>query len=283
VPHSVWAFFPICEPEKHKDRFLQQLVAARIQFLKKILFLPIFLLAAACFIHTALAQQPGIEVYPSVQSRVLYQAEQLLAELQSTQYRHITEVNEKEGIFRMDCSGLVCYILSRAAPGALSAVPLDSGHSHARAWNFFNTIQQASAAQPHNGWQRIDRLIEARPGDFMVWRKKPVSKKGNTGHIVMVVQSPVAENDGLVRVVVLDSTRSGHAYDTRKKGQSGVGTGVMWFSVDRAGAPIALIWSDPKKPPQPYPIVIGRVAEVPASKQHGAANPTNKIMNGPKG
>ena len=113
-----------------------------------------------------------------------------------------------------------------------------------------------------NGWQRIVRLMDAKPGDLIAWRKDPLPTKGNTGHIVMVMGKPVTEKDGAVHIQILDASKRGHAHDTRKKGASGVGLGSMWFRVDEAGAPIAYHWSNPKRKPSVRPIAIGRPMKV---------------------
>jgi hypothetical protein len=105
--------------------------------------------------------------------------------------------------------------------------------------------------------------MEAEPGDFIVWRRNPTPLKRNTGHIVIVMEKPVKEKDGGIRVVVLDSSRSRHARDTRQKGDSGVGVGIMWFRVDESGVPIAIHWSSRKRKPKIYPIVIGRAIDIP--------------------
>ena len=60
--------------------------------------------------------------------------------------------------------------------------------------------------------------MDAEPSDFIIWRRKPIHLKGNTGHIVIILEKPVKEKDDCIRVVVLDSSRSRHARDTRKKG-----------------------------------------------------------------
>jgi hypothetical protein len=105
--------------------------------------------------------------------------------------------------------------------------------------------------------------MDAEPGDLIAWRKDFVPQKGNTGHIVIVLEKPVKEKDGAIRIIALDSSRSGHAQGTRKKGTSGVGLGFMWFRVDEAGAPIAIHWSNRKRKPKTYPIVIGRAIDIP--------------------
>jgi hypothetical protein len=106
-------------------------------------------------------------------------------------------------------------------------------------------------------------LADARPGDVIAWRhEKP--KPGNTGHVVIVDQRPVVEEDGLVRVVIIDSTTKPQVDDTRAKGTSGVGRGTMWFKVDAEGRATAHIRGSRTAKPKSEAISIGRA--VPAVK-----------------
>ncbi|MEA3434914.1 MAG: hypothetical protein U9R43_00510 [Thermodesulfobacteriota bacterium] len=127
---------------------------------------------------------------------------------------------------------------------------------------FYSVFSTASEKGNCGVWQRIPRLLDAMPGDFIAWRKLAVPKKGNSGHIVMIMEKPVEEKDGTVRIVVFDSSKSTHAKDSRPKGTSGVGIGTMWFSVDKTGAPVSYFWSSRKKKPKNLPIAIGRLRNV---------------------
>ena len=184
----------------------------------------------------------------------------ILSNLRETRYDHRQAIDETRGIYRLDCSALACLILSSSAPESLAAVPVDPRHSHARAKNFCNTFLRAPTDRPRNGWLRVRRVIDARPGDFIAWKKDPMPPKGNTGHIVMVLERPVREADGTVRVRVLDASSGRHANDSRKKGETGIGTGTLWFGVDGSGAPVSVYWSSRKRPPVRCPIAIGRPA-----------------------
>ena len=232
-------------------------------FVKKA-FIQLFIsfLVLFYFCEPALSKQ-GISIEPqSPGSRILCQAKQILSSLKSTHYSHKTNVNESSGSYILDCSAFVCYILGCAAPGSIASVPVDPNHRQAQAKNFYDAFSNAPTVSAKDGWQRIIRLMDAEPGDLIAWRKDPVAQKGNTGHIVIVLEKPVEEKDGAIRIIALDSSRSGHAQDTRRKGTSGVGFGVMWFRVDQAGAPIALHWSSPEKKQITVPVAIGRAMTI---------------------
>jgi hypothetical protein len=226
-----------------------------------------FFLVLFCFYESAFSEQ-GTNIEPVYSaSRIVYQAKHLLSNLKLTHYSHNTNVNENSGLYILDCSALACYILSRAAPASLASVPVDPTHRHAQAKNFYDTFSNAPTNSAKSGWQRIIRLMDAEPGDLIAWPKDPVTQKGNTGHIVVLLEKPVKEKDGAIRIIALDSSRSGHAQDTRKKGTSGVGFGRMWFRVNETGSPIALHWSNLERKPTAVPIAIGRAIEISDSQR----------------
>jgi len=220
--------------------------------------IPLPSLLPAALAAILLLSQGTTRAEPAAASPVWKQAKQIQANLKTTKYNHKKTVNEEEGIYILDCSSLACYILSKAAPASLESVPVDPHYRHARAKNFCDTFLHASTNKSHNGWLRIVRVIDAEPGDFIAWKKDPMPPKGDTGHVVMVLEKPVLESDGTVRVVVMDASKGRHANDTRKKGEDGVGSGTIWFKVDESGAPVAVHWSTRKRPPIPHPIGIGR-------------------------
>lgn len=209
---------------------------------------------------SCLSDQKTCSAPQSSSSRVLGESRRIVSNLRSTRYSHKTRVDEKSGTYILDCSSLACYILKRAAPASLSLVPVDQNSKHARAVNFYYTFLMVPTKDTRKGWQCVLKLMEAEPGDFIAWKKEPCPRKGSTGHVVIVMKRPVKEKDGAVRVAILDSSFSGHARDTRQKGDSGVGVGTVCFEVDKSGAPVAVYWSSRKRKPRTCPIAIGRAA-----------------------
>ena len=196
---------------------------------------------------------------PSIVSQ---EARRILGNVKETAYSHKTIVDEKAGSYRLDCSGLATYILKRIAPAQLRAVPHTPTSSRPRAFEFHDAFVSAptNAAAFSNGWLRVTRVIDAQPGDLIAWRKVKIIPGESTGHVVIVDESPVREDKGKVRVVIIDATSSPHAQDTRPAGTNGIGRGTMWFVVDEAGRPVGLHWKNPNsKARTPVPIAIGRV------------------------
>lgn len=185
----------------------------------------------------------------------------ILANINKTIYQHSTAINEEQGIYRCDCSGLGLYILNQTVARNDPRGPLGDGRKRPKAVHFENAFAAAST-EPNNAgrWQRIERLLDARPGDIIAWRR-PKRMPGHTGHVVMVDQTPVKEASGVVRVVVIDSTTRPHADDTRSSGITGIGRGTLWFTIDADGRPVGHIRGAADNEPVIEPIAIGRANE----------------------
>lgn len=201
----------------------------------------------------------------SFSSEISKKLEELLPNIKKTSYSHKTQIDEKNGVYNTDCSGLACFLLKKTHPEVYKKLSFDKKHKRPRAVDFFNAIYEG---KENNGWKKISSMENAEPGDFIVW-KYPARKKGNTGHLIIVMSKPVKLNKPIYEVRICDSSNSRHAKDTRKKDQNGIGIGTMWFAVDKDGKPNAFYWSSPKRKTSTTPIVIGRIQD--KSKSVGKA------------
>jgi len=192
---------------------------------------------------------------PSTQ-RIHEEANRILSGIQETIYQHKTEIDEENGIYRCDCSGLGIYVLNRTVAKDDPRGPLGDDRTRPRAMHFYEAFAEATPAN-EGRWQRVEQLVAARPGDIIAWRRD-VIRPGNSGHVVFVDEQPVLESDGLVRVVMIDSTTRPQVDDTRAKGESGVGRGTMWFKLDDDGRPVAYVRGSRTAEPQVVQISIGR-------------------------
>jgi hypothetical protein len=198
---------------------------------------------------------------PSVHlaDKILGEARRIRDSLKKTEYSHTTKIDEAAGSYAVDCSGFVCFLLKKFAPTHYKDISKGE-HKRPLAENFYDHFA-ASPSTDKGRWRRVERLADARPGDWIAWRRAESEAGESTGHIVFVEAAPVREDDGQYRVVVLDSTSSPHADDTRPKGSNGIGTGTMWFTVDAAGKPVAYRWRSIKGTLRTEAIAIGRALD----------------------
>jgi hypothetical protein len=190
--------------------------------------------------------------------RVHDEAVRILNSIHTTKYQHKPDIDEKKGAFYCDCSGFVGYVLNRTVSKEDAKGPLHNARKSPTAMEYEKFFAAAPTNAAGDGrWQQIDWLTDARPGDVIAWRhEKP--KPGNTGHVVIVDQTPIVEKDGVVRVAVIDSTTLPSVDITGDKGKTGIGRRTMWFTVDKNGRPHGYIRGSRKAKPKVEAIAIGR-------------------------
>jgi hypothetical protein len=198
------------------------------------------------------------------------EAVRILEGMEKTKYQHRTQIDESKREYYCDCSGFVGYVLNRTV-GKDGTGALGDGRERPLAMHYEQFFAKSPARRDREArWQRIERLADARPGDIIAWRHE-VPKPGNTGHVVIVDQRPVLEDDGLVRVVFIDSTTRPMFDDSRPKGTSGIGRATMWFKIDDKGRPVAHIRGSRDSKPNAEAISIGRALPVKKSASRRAA------------
>ena len=183
--------------------------------------------------------------------------------LAETRYQHRTVVSERRGKYFWDCSGMVAWVLQRAAPRARDVL---SGE-HPLARDFYDTIAESPTDEPHRGWLRLTGPEEIAPGDLFAWRKPDFwAERPNTGHVGFVLSTPQPHPEYVdVWVMrVADATKMLHEADSRPvDGEGGFGTATMAFRFDDSGTPIAYGWYGAGQPPAtfvPTTIAFGRVS-----------------------
>lgn len=177
-----------------------------------------------------------------------------------------------------DCSGFVTWVLGRTAPIAMSEVERYQNEMTTRRkkWPQAYVYQRWFASLPasgSNGWKPIQDWRTMQAGDVLVWcadkycqdAGDDVAHTDNTGHIMFANGTPErVEGDALARlkrtlddhdmglpartqavlsIPLVDSSASKHYDDTTRskaKGLSGVGTGRLYFALDRNGKPLGV-------------------------------------------
>ncbi|HYG77156.1 MAG TPA: hypothetical protein VEK08_19285 [Planctomycetota bacterium] len=200
------------------------------------------------------------EATSAAAERLHTEARRILLSFKASEYKHKTSVDEESGRYEVDCSGLVCVILKKVAPNALKDISKKFGKARPLAADFYEAFASTGAKQD-DCWQPVEKLLDAMPGDLIAWRRAEIVPGEDTGHIVVVDEKPVREDDGSIRVRLIDSTRSGHGGDSRKEGASGVGRGTMWFTVDAGGKPTGYRWRSRTGRLHESQIAIGRILD----------------------
>jgi len=178
--------------------------------------------------------------------------------LRASSYQHTLRVNEREGEYHFDCSLMTSWILQRAAPRALARV----GSDRPVARDFYRAIARASREPGRGPWQRVPRILDARPGDILAWVRPPWFRSNNTGHVAVVVAPPRAYPGGVL-VRIADASSYNHEDDTRS-GLTGFGIGVILVTTDPvSGEGTGYGWVGRYSGgwTVPTPVVIGRVSE----------------------
>lgn len=208
--------------------------------------------------HSAVCA-PTTTSRPAVGQQVWQEAHRILGNIRTTRYQYSTQVNEADGLYALDCSGLACVILRKVAPRQLEQVAIEPGRKRQRAWMFYECFARASRERVP-GWQGVPKMLDARAGDLLARRRAEIVPGQVSGHVMVIDAPPVLERPGLVRVVVIDSTSQPHADDTRPRGTSGVGRGTIWVQIDDDGRPVG--WrTAPDAATTLAPFAIGRAVE----------------------
>ncbi|MEH2032303.1 MAG: hypothetical protein V7K67_22085 [Nostoc sp.] len=185
-------------------------------------------------------------------------AKHILNTMRETHYTHKTFVDKINGVYDMDCSGFVGYVLNQIAPEYLALIPKEPKQPRPRAfkyYEYFHQLQQHSTSVRE--WKAINQLMDAMPGDIIAWAMEPITEHADTGHVMFVAAKPVMNSDGTVSVKVYDSTAIRHNDDTRSPNSTGIGCGTIVFRVDANGAPVAFQFNTRAKFHE-LPIAIGR-------------------------
>ena len=179
--------------------------------------------------------------------------------LVTTSYQHRTRVQQRKGRYDWDCSGMAEWMLKRSAPRALQALDKD----RPRAIHFYRGIARAPKKQPRRGWQQLEHVSDARPGDVFAFPRSAISTSRVTGHVGFFVETPwrVAGVERAWAARIVDSTRTPHQDDTRiDDDDGGFGFGTMMFIQDESGQTIAYGWYGTRSAGyMPTHVVYGRV------------------------
>ncbi|GAA5159152.1 hypothetical protein GCM10023321_39830 [Pseudonocardia eucalypti] len=199
-------------------------------------------------ITAARERPPGISAVVAAspdagRTALLAEVRRELVEMRDTGYQHRTAVAAREGGYYFDCSGFVDYALAHSRPANLDALPVTRS-TRPLAADFVRHFRAVAAGTAGGPWEPVGTVPELRPGDVIAWLRPAEVKSRNTGHVLVVLETPVANPNrpGEWLVKAADSTTSPHAEDSREKSDDGLGTGTIGLSADTAGRPVGYYW-----------------------------------------
>ena len=166
----------------------------------------------------------------------LQRLDHILRSMRVSEYTHKTEVDEAKGIYRLDCSALVDWVLKLSAPQAYEAVLRQTAHKRPLAEDYVAVMGDTRS----NGWNPLTRVDELQPGDVIAWTMPADINSTNTGHVMFVFEKPQAIGVGRHSIRVADSSSSTHAADSRDDHAS-IGTGVIVLVTEHE-RPVAYGW-----------------------------------------
>jgi hypothetical protein len=177
---------------------------------------------------------PRAEPATRAAARVLEVLARVEREQEDSRYQHRTDVRERLARYRWDCSGMVSWVLHRAAPVAARGI----GGERTSARGIFRLITRAPSGRQRLGWEELAHIEDARPGDVFAWLTPPGSSSPHTGHTGFVLERPrpVPGLRDAYAIRIADSIVGPHQEDTRQGDpDGGLGTGVMTFLTDGRG------------------------------------------------
>jgi hypothetical protein len=145
-----------------------------------------------------------------------------------------------KGIYVLDCSDYVDNILHAVYPKAYSSLVNSTGTDKPTSQHYYDFFNQLSDNSSYY-WNKIDDVDQLQAGDILVFRNKKGLRNGAGGHVMIVMDKPVEDDDAFL-VQVADSAPVGHSHDTRQANSSGIGVGTLVLKVDRSGSPSAYAW-----------------------------------------
>lgn len=203
----------------------------------------------ACPRHVFLLLVPALLLAaptpPSARAmRLLQEGQREMGALRQGNYDHRVAVDEAGGRFDYDCSGFLNYALGRVDPEAQQFLPITSKSKKRPLAQDFHAFFKGLGEAGRGPWRRVHHARNLKPGDIVAWLKAVDSDSHNTGHVMLVREHAYVnpERQDEILVPVIDSTMSAHAQDSRPKGTTGLGHGLIGILVDGDGRPLAYRW-----------------------------------------
>lgn len=176
----------------------------------------------------------------SIEHRVVRYVHKTIDSLSYSHYKMGgSKFDTQKGVYIVDCSNYVDQILQAVSPHAYLSLVNSSGAETPTTRNYYDFFSDLSD-QPF--WGKVDDVENLRPGDIIVFRYKKRRHGATSGHVMVVMDKPIRDNDTFL-VRVADSAPVGHSEDTRPAHVSGIGIGTLLLKTDpKTGQPASYAW-----------------------------------------
>lgn len=152
-----------------------------------------------------------------------------------------THFDAQHGVYIVDCSDYVDNLLQTVHPDAFSNLVDTMGAEKPTTQHYYDFFRDLAVA-PNHYWQKVDSVENLEAGDILVFRYKNGLHHQTGGHVMVVMDKPIQDEDGFL-VKVADSARVGHSEDTRGSHVSGIGIGTLVLKTHPdTGRPFAYAW-----------------------------------------
>lgn len=165
---------------------------------------------------------------------ILNTCKDILESLSETSFLRDGEIASLNGSYHCDCSSYINSILKLIDENLY--IELLGSERRLKAKDYFELTN--SRATSHN---KISKII---PGEILVWKKKNPPNSGDTGHMAIVLESPIEVSKDRWKVRVSDSSKQIHDNDSRA--EYGVGSGEIILITDNDSI-TGYIWSSSVK------------------------------------
>ncbi len=192
--------------------------------------------------------------------KIIKLEERMRRRVKQTRYQPQTFLDGETGTFYFDCSGMANWLIKRVSPQAFRAVDRE----RPVAVSYVRIIDRAWRSSYRDGWKKIERMEDVRPGDMFAWRRPDwFPEAAITGHVGFFLERPrkLDSIPGAWEARIVDSTSEPHKDDSRPiEGEGGWGTGTMLFFTNEQGDVIGYGWhGDESDELVETPIAIGRI------------------------
>lgn len=179
----------------------------------------------------------------SFTTRIVNYVHKIVSNFNYSKYRMGgTHWDDAKGVYILDCSRYIDYLLEAMHPEAYSSLVSSSGSDQPNSRHYYDFFSNLSN-DGQEYWNKIEHVEQLQAGDILVFQYKNSRKRTTGGHVMVVMDKPIRDSDAFL-VRVADSARGAHSEDTREPHDSGIGIGTLLLQANpKTGRPSAFAWT----------------------------------------